>query len=456
MKENRWEGQNPLGTEPIGKLILKYSVPTALTLMVNYFYNIVDQIFIGQCVGVIGMAATNVSMPFITISSAVALLIGDGCAANISLNLGQKQQRKADDTISHSITILLIAGIFLSILYSIFVPWIIVFFGATRHAYASALSYARIIIWGLPFLMLSIAFTAIIRADGNPKYTMKCMIAGAVINLILDPIFLFRLHMGVVGAGIATILGQIVAGLLCLNYLRLLQTVHIRKEALKPTRRLSVEIIKLGISSFITQIMGAAVQIVMNNLMTIYGGQSIYGSELSLSVYGMIMKVYQIAHSMFVGISSATQPINGYNYGAKNYSRVRQTYKTAIVIALFISASWFFVYQFFPRQIGMLFVSNDSTYLNCCHHFFKIYTMTFFIYGIHMATVSFFQGIGKPGKALSIPVFRQGICFIPFSILLSARFGLDGALAAVPIADLSASVLSLILAKREFAQTLKG
>ena len=217
-----------------------------------------------------------------------------------------------------------------------------------------------------------------------------------------------------------------------------------------------MEIIKLGISSFITQIMGAAVQIVMNNLMTIYGGQSIYGSELSLSVYGMIMKVYQIAHSMFVGISSATQPINGYNYGAKNYSRVRQTYKTSIVIALFISASWFLVYQFFPRQIGMLFVSNDSTYLNCCHHFFKIYTMTFFIYGIHMATVSFFQGIGKPGKALSIPVFRQGICFIPLSILLSARFGLDGALAAVPIADLSASVLSLILAKREFAQTLKG
>lgn len=339
------ENQNPLGTEPISRLIFKYSVPTALTLMVNYLYNIVDQMFVGQGVGITGMAATNVAFPLTIIATALGLLIGDGGAANISLCLGRREQETADKIASHAVTMLILCGAALWLVCSLFAPGIVQLFGATETAFQDSLMYTRTIAWGLPFLMVCTSLTAIIRADGNPQYTMKCMMAGAVINIVLDWLFIFPCHMGVFGAGLATVIGQIVSGSLCFAYLRKLKTVHIRKDALKLTSSLAGKILSLGFPSLITQIMTATVQIIMNNLMTIYGAQSVYGSDIALSVYGMMMKVYQIAHAMFVGVSSATQPINGYNFGAKHYDRVRKTYKTAAVIGIIISVIWFTVYQ---------------------------------------------------------------------------------------------------------------
>ena len=444
------EERNPLETEPITKLIVRYSIPTSLTLMVNFLYNIVDQIFVGRGVGVTGMAATNVAFPLTIIAIAVALLIGDGCAANISLCLGKKQQETADRTVSHAVSLLIASAVLVLLLCSILAPQIVALFGSTDSAYQSSLIYTRTIAWGLPFLMFSSALTAIIRADGNPRYTMKCMMVGAAINLVLDPIFIFALKMGVLGAGIATVIGQAVAGLLCLSYLRKLKTIHIKKTALKPTRKLTWQILTLGFPSLLTQILTAVVQITMNNLMTIYGAQSIYGSDTALSVYGMMMKVYQIAHAMFVGVSSATQPINGYNFGAKLYGRVKQTYKLAAAIALSVSVIWFVIYQAFPRQIGMIFVSGDALYADCAQHVFRLYMLAFFLYGLHMVTASFLQGIGKPGKALLIPLSRQALFLIPLSIALSSKFGLDGALIAAPIADILAFAMALILALREF------
>lgn len=446
----QYEQKNPLETEPISKLIVHYSIPTALTLMVNYLYNIVDQIFVGQGVGITGMAATNIAFPFTILVNSIALLIGDGCAANINLCLGRKQQQTADETISHAITILLISGLTLALICGFFASNIVLLFGSTDTAYNESLAYMRTISIGVPFQMLCPALTAIIRADGTPKYAMKCMIVGAIINLILDPIFIFPLNMGVIGAGIATVIGQIAAGLLCLSYLRKLKTVHIKKSALRPTYKLSFQILMLGFPSMITQIMSAFVQIVMNNLMTIYGSQTIYGSDTALSVYGMIMKVYQISHSMFVGVSSATQPINGYNFGAKHYNRVYQTYKTAASIAMIISTVWFLIYQIFPRQIAALFVSENKLYVDCAQHCFRMYMMFFLLYGLHMTTASFFQGIGKPQKALLIPIIRQGLFLIPLAFFLSRKFGFDGALIAAPIADIFAFLISLILALTEF------
>lgn len=444
------EERNPLETEPITRLIVKYSIPTALTLMVNYLYNIVDQVFVGQGVGVTGMAATNVAFPLTIIAIAVALLIGDGCAANISLCLGRKEQELANRTVSQAVTLLIASGVIILLLCIILAPQIVTLFGSTDTAFQSSLTYTRTIAWGLPFLMFSSSLTAIIRADGNPQYTMKCMIIGAAINLVLDPIFIFALKMGVFGAGIATVIGQVVAGSLCLAYVRKLKTVHIQKSSLKPTWILSRQILALGFPSLLTQIMTAVVQITMNNLMTIYGAQSIYGSDMALSVYGMMMKVYQIAHSMFVGVSSATQPINGYNFGAKLYDRVKQTYKLAAGIALVISVIWFVIYQLFSKQIGMLFVSGDPLYADCTQHIFRLYMMAFFLYGLHMVTASFLQGIGKPVKALLIPLSRQAIFLIPLAIILSGKFGLNGALIAAPIADALVFVLALILALSEF------
>ena len=441
---------NRLESEPISRLLLHYSIPTALTLMVNYLYNIADQIFVGQGVGITGMTATNIAFPLLILINAVALLLGDGCAANISLCLGRRQQQAADDTLSHAVTLIIGSGVLAALLCGIFAPQIAVLFGTTTTAYKQSVAYLRTIAWGIPFHLMCPAFTAIIRADGSPQYTMKCMMLGAVINLVLDPIFIFSLNMGVIGAGIATVIGQAVAGSMCLHYLKHTRTVNIRKQALRPTATLMFRIFALGFPSMLTQAMTALVQITMNNLLRKYGVSSPYGSDIALSVYGMMIKVYQIAHSMFVGVSSAIQPINGFNYGAKHYSRVQKTYRLATTIALAISLLWFIVFMIFPRQIGMLFVSNDTVYLECAQHCFRINMMAFFLYGLHMTTASFFQGIGKPIHSLSIPLARQGIFLIPLSIVLSGHFGLDGALYAVPIADVLVFGVSLVLVCWEF------
>ena len=448
--ENTQKTRSPLETEPLSRLLLRYSVPTMLTLMVNYLYNVVDQIFIGHGAEITGMAAVNVAFPVSILVNAVALLLGDGCAANVSLCLGRKDQETADRIFGHAVTWIITGGIVMALLCGIFTPQIVRLCGSTDTAYAEAAAYLRVIALGIPFQLVCPAFTAMIRADGAPQYTMKCMVTGAVINLILDPVFIFGLNMGVVGAGIATVIGEVAAGVLCLLYLRQLQTVHLTREALRPTWVLTQRILKLGFPSLLTQSLTALVQIVLNNLMRVYGAATVYGSDIALSVYGMMMKVYQIAHSMFVGVSSAIQPINGYNFGAKNYGRVRKTYRMATGIALVISALWWLIYLLLPRQLAMLFVSDNPLYLDCAAHCFRLYMMAFFLYGVHMTTASFFQGIGKPTCSLLIPLVRQGVLLIPLALLLSRYWGLDGALFAVPIADVLTCVLCVIMAYWEF------
>ena len=302
------ESRSPLETEPVQKLIVRYAIPTALTLMVNCLYNIVDQIFVGQGVGITAMAAINVAFPVVILVNAVALLLGDGSAANISLCLGRRQQQEADDTIGHAATLIAASGLCAAIVSWCFAPQIARLFGATDTAWPEAAAYLRTIAWGLPFQLICPAFTAIIRADGHPRYSMGCMITGAVLNLILDPVFIFPLGMGVVGAGIATVIGQVAAGVLFLAYLPRLHTVRLRRQALRPTIRLTGRILALGVPSLLTQILTALVQITLNNLLRVHGAASVYGSDIALSVYGMMMKVYQIAHSMFCLLYTSPSP----------------------------------------------------------------------------------------------------------------------------------------------------
>ena len=313
---------NPLETAPIPTLLLRYSVPTALTLMVNFLYNIVDQIFIGRGVGISGMTATNIAFPLVILVGAVSLLLGDGCAAYVSLALGRRQQAEADAAVGQTVTLLLVSGIVLAALSALLAPQLVWLLGTTETAYAQSVAYLRTISVGIPFQLLCPALTAIVRADGSPQYTMRCMLAGALLNVALDALFIFPLAMGVVGAGIATVIGEAVSALLFLRYLPHMKTVQVRRENLRPTAARTGRILALGLPSLLTQMMTAAVQIVMNNLMRKYGAATIYGSDIALSVYGMMLKIYQIAHAMFVGVSSATQPINGFNFGAQHYDRV--------------------------------------------------------------------------------------------------------------------------------------
>lgn len=444
---------NPLETAPIPTLLLRYSVPTALTLMVNFLYNIVDQIFIGRGVGISGMTATNIAFPLVILVGAVSLLLGDGCAAYVSLALGRRQQAEADAAVGQTVTLLLVSGIVLAALSALLAPQLVWLLGTTETAYAQSVAYLRTISVGIPFQLLCPALTGHRHraGRGSPQYTMRCMLAGhCSTSRFQDALFIFPLAMGVVGAGIATVTGEAVSALLFLRYLPHMKTVQVRRENLRPAAARTGRILALGLPSLLTQMMTAAVQIVMNNLMRKYGAATIYGSDIALSVYGMMLKIYQIAHAMFVGVSSATQPINGFNFGAQHYDRVYRTYRLATRAALVISVGWFAVFMLLPRQIGMLFAPDNPLYLDCTAHCFRRYMLTFFLYGAHMTTASFLQGIGKPSRSVLIPLARQGLFLIPLAFVLSARFGLDGALFAVPIADTMAFLLSMALAAAEF------
>lgn len=443
--------ENILGTEPIGRLLLKFSIPTAMTLMVNCLYNIVDQIFIGHAVGIPGVAATNVTFPITIIAAALALLIGDGCAANISLHLGRKEQEAADRTFSNAVILLLGAGLFLSLFGLLFTKQLVVFFGASPSVLAESVQYMSIVLLGQPFGMCNMAFTAIIRADGNPQYMMRSMMIGAGLNLILDPIFIFVMDWGIVGAAIATIIGQIVSGCIALAYLPRYQHFHLRKAYLRLHGRTVGSIVKLGFPSLCTQTATAATQIVMNNLMRKYGAMTIYGSDIALSCYGLMMKIYQIAHAMFVGLASGTQPINGYNYGAKQYERVRQTIRTGAKVSLLISVVWFLIFRYGGSFLAALFVKEEPLYQEFAVHCFRLYMLGFFVYGLPNVAASFFQAIDRPVKSLVVSLSRQVVFLIPLALVLSSRFGMDGALGAAPIADLLTFLLAVGLLWQELS-----
>ncbi len=441
--------QNILGTDPIGRLLLQFSVPTALTLMVNTMYNIVDQIFIGHATGISGVAATNVTFPLGIIAGALALMIGDGCAANISLSLGRKQQEEADRIFANGVMLLLAAGILLTVFGMLFTEELALFFGASQSVLAESVKYMSITLLGQPFAMCNMAFTAIIRADGNPKYMMRSMMIGAGLNVILDPIFIFWFDWGIRGAALATIIGQIVSGCIALAYLPRYEHFHLKKENLHLKGHITAKIFRLGFPSFCTQMASAATQIVMNNLMRKYGAMTIYGSEIALSCYGLMMKLYQISHAMFVGLASGTQPINGYNFGAKQYERNRETIRIAVKAALIISVVWFLIFHFGGGFLASLFVEDEPLYQEFAVHCFRLYMLGFFVYGVPNVTASFFQAIGIPRKAMAVSLSRQVLFLIPLALVLSSRFGLDGALAAAPIADVLTFLLAVVLLRLE-------
>ena len=359
-------------------------------------------------------------------------------------------KEEAEAIMGNSFAMMVIVGLILTIVGLIFKRPMLYLFGASDATIGYADSYITIYLMGNLFVMTGLGMNSFINSQGFGTIGMMTVLLGAIANIILDPIFIFPLKMGVVGAGIATVIGQVAAGCLALLYLRRLKTVHIRREDLRPTRKLTCRILALGLPSLLTQMLSALVQITLNNLMRAYGAATVYGSDIALSVYGMMMKVYQIAHSMFVGVSSAIQPINGYNFGANHYARVQKTFHIASLIAVGISVVWFLIFMVFPRQIASCFVSDNALYLDCAQHCFRLYMLAFFLYGLHMTSASFFQGIGRPGKSLLIPLARQGCFLIPLALLLSRSFGLDGALLAAPIADALAFLLCLLLARWEF------
>lgn len=449
------QSKSPFATEPIGRLIVKFAVPCVISLLVNLLYNIVDQIFIGWGVGYLGNGATNVVFPITIIALALSMMIGDGGAAYLSLKLGEGDVASAKKGVGNAIVMVPAVSILLLVVFLIFIDPILTLFGATEALRPYALEYGYIIGIGLPFTMIPTALNSMIRADGSPKYAMFSMVLGAVINTVFDPIFIFVLHMGVQGAAIATVMGQVASFVVSIIYITRFKTFHFDKVMFRLKRRVCQNILTLGISSFITQIAITIVMALTNNLLAAYGAASVYGPEIPLTAMGIVMKVNQILISILVGIATGAQPIIGYNYGAKNFERVKKAFDIALVASEIVSVIAFLVFQFAPMSVVSVFGSEEGLYNEFAVMSFRIFLMLCPLTGFQTVAAIYLQAIGKPVKSAILSLSRQIIFFVPTIIILPLFLGVTGVLWTGPVADGLAFVLALglILYERKQLKT---
>lgn len=437
--------ENILGYEKIGKLIKKFSIPCIISLLVNSLYNIVDQIFIGWGVGYIGNGATNVVFPITMLCLAFALMFGDGSSAYLSLKLGEKNKKEASKGVLNGILISVIVAVLLCTIIIGFLPQILNLFGCTEALRNDAMGYGFFVALGLPFMMIGTTLNSIIRADGSPKYSMASMVTGAILNIILDPIFIFVFKMGVEGAAIATTISQFVTFAMNVAYLRRLKTIKITKKDIRLKPSVVLKVSMLGISSFITQMSIVLVIAFENNLLGKYGAESEFGSEIPITVLGIVMKISQILNSIIIGIAVGAQPILGYNYGAQNYDRVRKALKYVLGLSLIVSTIAFLLFQLIPDKLILIFGSGNELYIEFACYAFRTYLMLCICNGIQIPAGIFFQAIGKGVKSAVISLSRQILFLIPAMVIFGATFGIHGILYAGPLADGLAFVVASVL-----------
>ena len=438
--------ENILGTEKIGKLMKKFAIPSIISLLVNSIYNLVDQIFIGWGVGYLGNGATNIVFPLVMLCLAFSLMMGDGTSAFLSLKLGEKKSEEAKKGVINGIIIAIIISTIFCISSLCFMPQLLNIFGCTDALRSYALDYGYIITIGLFFMTIGTVLNAIIRADGSPRFSMMTMVSGAILNIILDPIFIFVFGMGVKGAAIATAMSQFLTFILNVLYLRKLKSVNISKKDIKLELNIVRKILVLGISSFITQMSFVFVVSVENNLIKKYGVISEYGAEIPITVIGIVMKVNQILNSMVIGIAVGSQPIIGYNYGAEKYDRVKKTLKYVLLTSISISSVAFILFQTIPHKLIAIFGSEEGQlYIDFACMTFRIYLALCIFNGIQIPSGIFFQAIGKSSKSAVLSLSRQILFLMPSMIILSSKFGVKGILYSGPVADALAFTISVIL-----------
>ncbi len=435
--------QSPFATEPIGRLIVKFAVPSVIALLVNSLYNIVDQIFIGWGVGYLGNGATNIVFPITIIALALSMMIGNGGAAYLSLKMGEGEVETAKKGVGNAVTLVTIVSILLAVIFLVWIDPILTLFGATDVLRPFALEYGFIIGAGLPFMMISAAINSMIRADGSPKYAMLSMVIGAIINVILDPVFIFVFQMGVKGAAIATIIGQVASFVVSVLYMPHFKSVQLNKSSFAPCAKVSVNIVIFGLSSFITQFAITIVMALTNNLLAKYGAQSVYGAEIPLTATGIVMKVNQIMIAILLGIATGTQPIIGYNYGAKSYHRVKKALEISLIASEIVSVAAFLIFQFAPMSVVSLFGSEEGLYNEFAVKAFRIFLMLCPLTGFQTIAAVYLQAVGKPVKSAILSLARQIIFFVPTALILPIFLGVEGVLWTGPVADGLAFLLSL-------------
>lgn len=437
-QEEHQEQQN------LDKLIIKYSLPAIVSNLVASFYNIVDQIFIGNIVGVEGNAATNITYPLVILITACMLLIGIGGVSNFSISLGKKDINSAKKFVGATMTVAPVVGIIITIFTLIFTKPLLTFCGATAENYDIAYSYLKILALGFPFFITSEACVKIVRADGSPRYAMMCSILGAILNCILNPIFMAGFDMGIEGAAVATVTCQVISFCLVMGYFLKFKSFKITPDVLIPDFNIIKRIIAFGFASATNQISMMATQIVMNNTLKVYGDLSIYGSTIPLACVGVITKVNSIYMGVMIGIAQGAQPLFGYNYGAGKYNVVVDIYFKCIKYASVLSILTFVIFQCFPREIISLFGTGDELYFEFGISYFKTFLFMTFLNAVQPVTGNFFTAIGLPIKSAIVSLTKQFIFLIPLIYTLSKFYGLDGMLYAGPIADTLAFTITMI------------
>lgn len=454
MTEDRYN--NPLVRKPIYQLLIKYAVPSILAFLVSALYNIVDQIFIGNIVGHLGNAATTVSFPISTISTAIALLLGIGTASNYSIYKGRGDDERAERTVATGITgLLFFAGLEL-VLVMTFINPLLKLFGASENIFQYAYDYTSITSMAIVFIVFSIALSHIIRADGSPKYAMMLNVVGAILNIVLDYIFMVHLNMGIKGAAWATFIGQAVSFLLALYYIFFLKDNPIRKKDFKIHKEELAAILKLGSAACINQLAMVVVQIVMNNVMTHYGAMSKYGPDIPLAAVGIASKLYIVLIGFNIGLAQGGQPIIGYNYGAKIYRRVKDTYLTTIKISVIYSTIFFLLVEIWPQIFVNIFGKGNDLYMEFTIILLRITLIMTALNGLQPITANFYTSIGKARLGIFVSLTRQVLFYLPLIIVLPKFFGILGALYATPIADFIAFVLAMYFVVREFKAMSKA
>ncbi len=441
--------ENPLAVEKIGKLIARFAIPAIISMLVSSLYNIVYQIFIGQGVGMLGNAATNIAFPVSIICTATALLLGIGSSSNFNLESGAGNKEKASRIVGTGLAMLVICGIVIAGVVLLFLDPLLELFGVTPEVLPFAQDYTGITAFGIPFLILTTGGNHLIRADRSPTYSMACMLTGAIINTVLDPLFIFGFHLGIKGAAWATVIGQVVSGFLVILYFTRFRKMELSLDMLRPRGTCLKAIASLGMAACINQIAMAVVQITMNNTLRHYGASSVYGTDIPLACVGVISKVNMVFMAICIGISQGCQPIWGFNYGAGRYGRVRETYVKAFRVSLIVGILFFCCFQLFPRQLVGIFGTGSEEYFQFAERYFRIFMMLTFINGIQPMSSGFFTSIGKAKLGIVVSLTRQVIFLLPLIVIFPLFMGIDGVMYAGPIADGAAAFAALTCAVRE-------
>lgn len=444
------EKRNPLGHEPIGKLMMKFAVPSIVGMLVGALYNIVDQLFIGHAIGTLGNAATNIAFPFTTSCLALALLFGIGGASAFNLNLGKGEKESAPYYVGNAVTMLILCGIALMTVTLLFLEPLLTLFGSPAEVMPYAVEYVKVTALGFPFFLLGTGGGHLMRADGSPGMTMLSNIIGALINVVLDALFVLYFQWGMAGAAWATIMGQFASGMIVLLYLRKFKTAELKKKYFIPSMKYIGAIAAIGMASFFNQLAMMLVQIVLNNSLKHYGALSVYGEAIPIACAGIVMKVNQIFFSIIIGIAQGTQPIESFNYGAKNYKRVKEAYYLASIVGGMISVSSFFLFQFAPGWLLGLFGEGSPEYFEFGIKTFRVMLFFTWLNFLQPITSTFFTSIGKSIKGVFLSMTRQIIFLLPLILLLPRFWGIEGILLSGPVADLLAAIAAVWMVFVEF------